>query len=106
MAFMLMTDIDRVAAELARGLRPGGQLSLILSGVQWHTEEIDFSGSLDQVWNFVSTGYNLFPLSDPASSALKTAFFAAAPALTRSDGLIPLAFPAHLASTRTVHKGR
>ncbi|MFB9931809.1 class I SAM-dependent methyltransferase [Amycolatopsis halotolerans] len=159
MAFMLMTDIDQVAAELARVLRPGGQLSLVLGAgisgggayalfgellreiladvpaeqriprlgdprtrdqagldeilapagfapVQWRTEEIDFSGSLDQVWNFVSTGYNLFPLSDSASSALKTAFFAAAPALTRSDGLIPLAFPAHLASTRTVHKGR
>ncbi|WP_409185586.1 class I SAM-dependent methyltransferase [Amycolatopsis sp. VS8301801F10] len=162
MAFMLMTDIDQVAAELARVLRPGGQLSLVLSGtsgtadrgeartlfgkllretlsevpaeqrlsplgdkrtrtragldeilgaagfgpVQWRTEEIDFSGSLDQVWDFVSSVYNLFPLSAAASSALKTAFYTEAPALARPDGRIPLVFPIHLASTRTVHKGQ
>jgi SAM-dependent methyltransferase len=32
MAFMLMPDIDRVAAELARVLRPGGLLALALGG--------------------------------------------------------------------------
>ncbi|WP_020657465.1 class I SAM-dependent methyltransferase [Amycolatopsis benzoatilytica] len=32
MAFMLMSDIDQVATELARVLRPGGRLSLVLSG--------------------------------------------------------------------------
>ncbi|MBN9741194.1 class I SAM-dependent methyltransferase [Amycolatopsis sp. A1MSW2902] len=159
MAFMLMTDIDEVAAELARVLRPGGQLSLVLSGgaaeggaralfgkllreiladvpaeqrlpplgdkrtrtqaglddilvpagfapVQWRTEKIDFSGPLDQVWEFVSTVYNLFPLGEPACQALKTAFLSQAPALARPDGLIPLDFAVHLASTRTVHKGR
>ncbi|UKD51523.1 methyltransferase domain-containing protein [Amycolatopsis sp. FU40] len=159
MAFMLMTDIDEVAAELARVLRPGGQLSLVLGGgpaggeayalfgkllreilaevpaeqriprlgdprtrdragldeilspagfspVQWRTEEIDFSGSLDQVWDFVSTVYNLFPLAESASSALKTAFLAEAPALAAPDGLIPLVFQVHLASTRIVHKGQ
>ncbi|GAA1024147.1 MULTISPECIES: class I SAM-dependent methyltransferase [Amycolatopsis] len=159
MAFMLMNDIDRVAAELARVLRPGGQLSLVLGGgaagdeayglfgkllreiladvpaeqrlsplgdkrtrnqagldeilapagfapVQWRTEAIDFSGSLDQVWDFVSVTYNLFPLGEAASSALKTAFFADAPALARPDGLIPLVSQVHLASTQTVHKGR
>ncbi|ATY14265.1 class I SAM-dependent methyltransferase [Amycolatopsis sp. AA4] len=158
MAFMLMSDIDEVAAELARVLRPGGQLSLVLSGgaagddartlfgkllreilagvpaeqrlsplgdertatqagldeilapagfgpVRWRTEEIDFSGSLDQVWDFVSTFYNLFPLSESASGALETAFRTQAPALARPDGLIPLAFQVHLASTHTVHKG-
>lgn len=159
MAFMLMTDTDEVAAELARVLRPGGQLSLVLGGgtagdeayalfgkllreilaevpaeqrlpplgdkrtrnqagldeilapagfapVRWRTEAIDFSGSLDQVWEFVSTVYNLFPLDEAASRALKTAFFAEAPALTRPDGLIPLVAQIHLAGTRTVHKGR
>lgn len=159
MAFMLMSDIDEVAAELARVLRPGGRLALVLSGsaagddaralfgkllretladvpaeqrlsplgdkrcrtragldeilapagfvpVQWRTEQIDFSGSLEQVWDFFSVTYNLFPLSESASSALKAAFFAEAPALTGPDGLIPLAFPVHLASTRSVHRGQ
>jgi SAM-dependent methyltransferase len=32
MAFMLMSDIDSVAAELARVLRPGGRLALVLGG--------------------------------------------------------------------------
>lgn len=159
MAFMLMSDIDEVAMELARVLRPGGQLSLVLSGgaaggeayelfgkllreiladvpaeqrlsplgdkrtrtragldeilapagfapVQWRTEPIDFGGPLEQVWDFVSVTYNLFPLSESASSALKTAFLAEAPALAGPDGLIPLVLRIHLASTQTVHKGR
>ncbi|MFD2474427.1 class I SAM-dependent methyltransferase [Amycolatopsis silviterrae] len=158
MAFMLMSEIDQVAAELARVLRPGGQLALVLGGgpagdeayalfgkllreilaevpaeqqlprlgdkrarnqagldeilapagfapVRWRTEEIDLSGSLEQVWDFVSVTYNLFPLGESASRKLKTAFFAEAPALAGPDGLIPLAFQVHLASTRTVHKG-
>ncbi|SFO57610.1 class I SAM-dependent methyltransferase [Amycolatopsis rubida] len=159
MAFMLMTDIDEVSAELARVLRTGGQLSLVLGGgaagdgaralfgkllreiladvpaeqrlpplgdkrtrtragldeilvpagfapVQWRVETIDVSGPLDQVWEFVSTFYNLFPLGEPACQALKTAFLSQAPALTRPDGLIPLVFPVQLASTHTVHKGQ
>ncbi|MGW7539129.1 class I SAM-dependent methyltransferase [Amycolatopsis sp. NPDC054798] len=158
MAFMLMSEIDQVAAELARVLRPGGQLSLVLGGgaaggeayalfgkllreiladvpveqqlprlgdkrardqagvdeilapagfapVQWRTEAIDLSGTLDQVWDFVSAVYNLFPLGESASQALKTAFFAEAPGLSGPDGLIPLVFQVHLATTRTVHKG-
>ncbi|WP_037363987.1 class I SAM-dependent methyltransferase [Amycolatopsis orientalis] len=159
MAFMLMTDVDQVAAELARVLRPGGRLSLVLSGsadgdearrlfgkllretlagvpeeerlsplgdkrtrtragldeilapagfapVEWRTEAIDFSGSLDQVWKFFSVTYNLFPMSEAAATALKTAFFAEAPALARTDGSIPFVFQVALASTHTVHKGQ
>ncbi|WP_406637198.1 class I SAM-dependent methyltransferase [Amycolatopsis sp. WGS_07] len=158
MAFMLMSEIDQVAAELARVLRPGGQLALVLGGgpagneayalfgkllreilaevpaeqqlprlgdkrtrsqagvdeilgpagfapVRWRTEAIDFSGSLEQAWDFVSVTYNLFPLGESASRKLKAAFFAEAPALATPDGLIPLVFQVHLASTHTVHKG-
>lgn len=158
MAFMLMSDIGQVASELARVLRPGGQLALVLSGganggearalfgkllreiladvppeqrlpplgdkrtqtragldeilvpagfapVQWRTEAIDFSGSLDQVWDFVSAVYNLFPLAEDACHALKTAFYAEAPALAGPGGRVPLVFHINLASTHTVYKG-
>lgn len=152
MALMLMNDVDRVAAELARVLAPGGLLALALGGgaaggeayelfsaltrpvvdaapdtqriprlgdrrtrdragldailtpagfapVGWETVRIDLSGPLEDVWVTLSALYDLGPLSQEATDALRETFTAGAASLALQDGTIPCAMNMRIATT-------
>ncbi|MFC4086810.1 class I SAM-dependent methyltransferase [Amycolatopsis samaneae] len=69
MAFMLMPDADRIAAELARVLAPGGRLAMVLGGGPGETDEEDGYGLFRRLLHAVLDGTpaerRIPPLGDP-----------------------------------------
>ncbi|OLZ57658.1 class I SAM-dependent methyltransferase [Amycolatopsis keratiniphila] len=153
MAFMLMPEVERVAAELARVLMPGGRLALVLGGggaggdgayelfqrllrpvladapaehrtprlgdrrtrhregideiltppgfspVEWATEQIDLSGSAEQVWSTVSVTYNLMPLDPTIVKSIEDEFLSQAAGLRDAGGRVPCTMNVHVVTT-------
>ncbi|MFC8709130.1 class I SAM-dependent methyltransferase [Streptomyces sp. NPDC057197] len=83
LALMLMGDADKVVAETARVLVPGGVLACAVGG-----------GAVG------GEAYDVGPLAPAAVAALRADFLTGAKSLASADGRVPCGFRVHIATAR------